>query len=284
MFTHTKTMSFKNFLEKKRKEKFRKKHKVGLCLSGGGARGFAYIGAFLAFEEYNIEFDMVAGTSVGSLFGAMYASKMSAEDMINITLNVKDKDFRNSKLGFLPSKMDNLQNNLKSILPFKKIEQLKTPYTAVAVDLKTGQQVDLTSGDLSTCICGSCSIPGIYLPVKYRGMTLIDGGVKNNIPADVLINQGCDYVITIDCNYTRGSGTKSENFISQFTASVGIMMANNSAKGKKLSDILICPDLKRFSSLKIVEKNAMIEEGYRATKEAMPKILKLFSGKYKKRR
>ena len=114
-------------------------------------------------------------------------------------------------------------------------------------------------------------------------MVLIDGGVANNVPVDILRDEGCDYVVTIDCNSTRGGGTKSDNLIVQFTTSVGIMMANNSKKGLELSDIVISPDMKEFSSLKLEGKEKMIKEGYRATMEMMPEIKKLFMGKYKKK-
>lgn len=272
------SMMFKNIFVKLK----RKKYKIGLCLSGGGARGLSYIGAFKAFEEFGVKFDMVAGTSAGSLFGALYASGMSTDEMVNKTKDVKNSDFRKSKLGFLPSKMDNLAESIQKVLPVRQIDKLKIPYFAVAVDLKTGKEIHFNSGNLISIITGSCAIPGVYYPVKYKDMTLIDGGVINNIPADVLKENGCDFVVTIDCNCTRGGGTTSENLVVQFTTSLGIMMKNNSVRGKKYSDLIICPDLKRFSSLKIVNVQEMIDEGYKATKDMMPEILKIFSGKVKK--
>ena len=106
---------------------------------------------------------------------------------------------------------------------------------------------------------------------------------KNNIPADVLKMNGCDFVVTIDCNASRGGGTSSEKLFSQFSTSVGIMMVNNSVRGLELSDIIIAPDLRKYKSLSLEGKDEMIKEGYRATVEMMPEIMKLFSGKYKKR-
>ena len=276
-------MNFKSYIDNRKKKKFKKKYKVGLCLSGGGARGFSFIGAFKAFEDMGIEFDAVAGTSAGSIFGAVYASKMSYEEIYTKTLRVKTKNFRNSKLGFLPSSMDGLRELIEKTLPVKKIEDLSLPYYAVAVDLKTGKEIVFDSGELPQVITGSCAIPGVFTPVKYKGMTLIDGGVRNNIPADVLRARGCDFVVTIDCNCTRGGGTNSDKFITQFTTSIGIMMVNNSTRGLELSDIIICPNMEKFSSLKIVNKDEMIKEGYRATMEQMPEIEKLFRGEYKKR-
>ena len=276
-------MGLKNYLEKRAKTKFKKKFKVGLCLSGGGTKGFSYLGAFKAFQEYGIEFDMVAGASAGSLFGAIYASKMDISKIKDVTKGMKNGDFRHSKLGILPSGMDKLHGLIEQVLPVKTIEELPIPYCAVAVDLKTGKEVHFKSGNLASIITGSCSIPGVFLPVKYKNMTLIDGGVKNNIPADVLKMNGCDFVVTIDCNCNRGGGTSSEKLFNQFSTSVGIMMVNNSVRGIELSDILICPNLKKYKSLKLEGKEEMIKEGYRATIEMMPEIIKLFSGQYKKR-
>ena len=276
-------MGLKRFLEERAKKKFKKKYKVGLCLSGGGTKGFSYLGAFKAFKEYGIEFDMVAGTSAGSLFGAIYASQMDISIIKDVAKGMKNSDFRHSKLGILPSSMDKLHALIEQVLPVKKAEELKVPYYAVAVDLKTGKEVHFNSGNLASIITGSCAIPGVFLPVKYKNMTLIDGGVKNNIPADVLKMNGCDFVVTIDCNCNRGGGTNSEKLFAQFSTSVGIMMVNNSIRGIELSDIVICPDLKKYKSLSVDGRDEMIKEGYRATVEMMPEIIKLLSGNIKKK-
>ena len=268
--------------KEKKISRFRKKHKIGLCLSGGGTKGFSYIGVFKAFEEHGIIFDMVAGASVGSLFGALYASGVTSEQMIKLSANVKTSDFRKSKLGFLPSKMDTLAENLNRILPIKRIENLKIPYFAVACNLKTGKEVRINEGNLISAITGSCAIPGVFCPVKHKDMLLIDGGVLNNIPVDVLKENGCDYVVTVDCNSSRGGGTTSESLITQFVTSIGITMVNNSVKGIKLSDIIIKPDTKKFNSLKITNVNELIEAGYIAAKNAIDELENLLIGKVKK--
>ena len=266
----------------KKINKFNKKHKVGLCLSGGGTKGFSYIGIFKALEEYGIKFDMVAGTSVGSLFGALYSAGITSDKLAEVSSQMKTSDFRKAKLGFLPSKMDKLAENLQQVLPVSRFEDLIVPFYAVAVDLKTGKEVHLNSGNLISAITGSCAIPGVFEPVKHKNMLLIDGGVSNNVPADVLFENGCDYVVTLDCNPNRGGGTNSESLITQFTTSVGIMMANNSKKGLAMSDIVIAPNLAKFNSLKIENVSEMIKEGYKAALEKLPEIEKLFIGKFKK--
>lgn len=276
-------MALKEYLRERKKKKFKKKYKVGLCLSGGGTKGFCNLGVFKAFEEMGITFDAVAGTSAGSLFGSLYASGFKYEDMYKFTRNIKNSNFRKSKLGFLPSKMDILIENIKAVLPYTKIQDMPIPFYIVSADLKTGKQVVLDEGDIAYSIAGSSAIPGVYFPVKYKGMTLIDGGVVNNIPADILRARGCDFVITVDCNSTRGGGTTSTNLFTQFTASIGIMMKNNSTEGLRLSDLIIAPDLSKFNSLNVAGKDEMIEIGYLATMELKDEIEKIFLGKVKKR-
>ncbi len=276
-------MGFREYLNKRKKEKFHKRYRVGLCLTGGGARGFVYVGAFKAFEEKGIKFDAVAGASIGSVFGAFYASGLSADEIYKLTRNAKTSDFRKSKLGFLPSKMDTLRDNLRRFLPIRKIEDLIIPYYAVAVDLRSGREIAFDHGDLATIVAGSCAIPGVFMPVKYKDKVLIDGGVVNNVPSDVLKMNGCDFVVTIDCNHTRGGGTPSNSMITQFITSVGIMMAKNSKKGLGMSNIIISPNTENFHSLKIANIEELVEEGYRATMEMIDEVEKLFLGKYKKK-
>lgn len=275
-------MGLRKYLERRKVNRFRQKHKIGLCLSGGGTRGFSYIGAFKALEEAGIHFDAVAGTSVGSIFASMYASGVSSGEMLKFAKTIKNSDFRNNKLGFLPSKMDKLENLLREKLPIDKMEDVKTRLYIPAVDVKTGKEICFESGDLAKIICGSCSVPGAFYPVEYDDFLLIDGGCRNNIPADILRENGCDFVITIDCNSTRGKGTKKRSFFAQFWASLDIMTVNNSNRGIELSDIVITPDLDRFSSLDVEGKEEMIEEGYKATKQAIFRIQHLIKGKLKR--
>ena len=145
--------------------------------------------------------------------------------------------------------------------------------------MKTGKEVVLEKGNLPKAVAGSCAVPGVFYAVEYEDKTLIDGGVMNNIPADVLRRQGCDVVITVDVNSTRGGGTSSDKFYDILMASIGIMMKNNSNQGYTYSDIVIQPDMKRFRSTKLDGYEAMVEEGYNATIAVMPEILKLIKNK-----
>ena len=259
---------------------FRKKVPViGLCLGGGGARGFAHLGALKAFEEYGINFDMVAGCSVGSCAGAFICSGKSFKQIYDIAKVLQVKDIKRNKVKFMPSSTEGLQELISNNIKQKYIEELPKKLYIVSADAKTGKEVIFQEGDLAKAVAGSCAVPGVFYPVEYNNMTLIDGGVLNNIPADVLRHNGCDLVITVDVNSTRGGGTSSDKLYDVFMASIGIMMKNNSKQGYLYSDIVIQPDMKRFRSSKLDGYEAMVEEGYNATVSVMPEILKLIKSK-----
>jgi len=259
---------------------FKKKNKkIGLCLGGGGTRGYAHLGALKAFEEYGIKFDVVAGTSVGSLVGALYCSNINFDRMYEISKTIQPKEIRKSKFGFMPSSTEGLQNLIKDNVPYNRLEDLPIKLFVVAVDLKTGTEYDFEQGEISKIVAGSCAVPAIFTPVNYKDYCLIDGGVMNNIPANVLKDYGCDIVITIDVNSTRGSGTDSTRTIDSIMASFGIMMKNNSKSGYLYSDLIIKPDIKKYKSTKIEGADEMIQEGYNATMAIMPQIVQLIKNK-----
>lgn len=256
-----------------------KKTKIGLCLGGGGTKGFAHLGAIKAFEEYGINFDMVAGCSVGSCVGAMFCSGKSFKQIYNIASKLETKDIKKNKIKFMPSTTEGLEALITNNVKQKNIEDLPKKLFIVSVDANNGQEVVFQKGDLAKTVAGSCAVPGVFYAVEYDGKTLIDGGVMNNIPADVLRKHGCDVVIAVDVNCARGGGTTSDKFYDVFLASIAIMMKNNSKQGYEYSDIVIKPDTKRFKSSKLDGAQEMLEEGYNATISAMPEILKLIKNK-----
>lgn len=252
---------------------------VGLCLGGGGTRGFAHLGALKAFEEYGVNFDMVVGCSVGSLMGAMICAGKTFKQIYNIAKDIDVKDIKKNKIKFMPSSTEGIENLITNNIKPKNIEELPKKLYIVSVDVKTGNEVVFDKGDISKAVAGSCAVPGVFYAVNYNDMTLVDGGVRNNIPADVLKSKGCDVIITVDVNSTRGGGTNSDKFYDVLMASIGILMKNNSNQGYEYSDIVIKPDMKRFKSTKLDGHETMVQEGYNATVALMPEILKLIKNK-----
>ena len=263
--------------------KMPKKHKgvrVGLALGGGASRGIAHIGAIKAFEENNIKFDFIAGTSVGSVIGCMYAAGKTSDEILKVAKLLEVKDIRKSKF-FMPSKTDGIQKLIKDNLGDVDISTIPN-FCAVAVDLISAQEVIITKGNLPKAIAASCAIPGVFDPVEFNEMHLVDGGLQNNIPSDVPRYFGCDYVIAIDVNSTRGEGTTSLKLIDVLKATIGIMGKSNCIKGYSDADFVIRPSMKKYKSTKLDEVDEMFAEGYAATIDSLPAILSIISKKPKR--
>ena len=237
------------------------------------------IGVIKAFEEEGVKFDYIAGTSIGSILGALYASGMSSSKIEELASSVRVKDVKKSKIPLVPSPTDAIEEIIVSAVGNLNIEDLPTPFCAVAVDMLTGEEVNITTGNLAKALAGSCAVPTVFHAVKFEDKLLFDGGLQNTIPADVLRRLGCDAVISVDINSKRGNGAKSTKYFDLIKASVDIMMKSNAIKGYLNSDIIIKPDLKRFSARKTDGMLEMIEEGYLATKEIMPQIKEIFRRK-----
>ncbi len=263
---------------------FRKrKVKVGIAFGGGGARGFAHLGALKAFEQFGVKFDFVAGTSAGSLVGAFYANGYNFKELYEIAKNVRVKDIRKNVIPFTASKLDSLAEIVRKNLGDKNIEDSIIPFAAVAVDLKSAKEVCFRKGNLASAVCGSCAVPGVFQPVEYNDMILADGGLQNTIPADIPKYFGCDYVVAIDVNKSRLYGTNSTKFLDVLSCSIRILMKSNAIRGYVNADVVVGPETKRFKSTSTDGLDDMIEEGYKATIDAMPKILELFRMKPRKK-
>ena len=249
--------------------------KLGLTLSGGGTRGVAYIGIFKAFEEAGLHFDYVAGTSIGSFMGAAYCAGIPIDRMTEIAKRLREKDILTSKIAFMPNKTEKLEAVIDDALEGRSFEDLKIPFTAVAVDIISGQEIHLKKGKLNKAIASSCAVPGIFNPVEYPPYRFYDGGLQNNIPADVVREMGADIVLTIDINPTRGYGTESTKYLELLKAALRIMMKSNSVKGYVHSDYVLKVDLSDFDQRKLEGVEDMIRIGYETAKEEMPNILKV---------
>lgn len=265
---------------KKIKEKpFVPKVVAGLALGGGGARGFAHLGVLKAFEENDIDFPIVTGTSVGSLVGSLYAYGLNSSDMIELANTLNDKEIRTSKLFFRPSPSKNIEDMLNKIYGDIQFSDLIKKFALSTVDVKTGDEVIINSGNLAKAVSASCAVPLVFSPVEWDDYRLIDGGLVNVIPSDIARQLGAEVVVSVDINSTRGFGTDSVKTFDMFFAVFRIAMKSAAVKGFLNSDIIIKPDLKAYKPTKFDGMNSMIEEGYRATIEAIPKIKELLGYK-----
>ncbi|MBA7517699.1 hypothetical protein ES705_09753 [subsurface metagenome] len=177
--------------------------KIGLALGSGSARGLAHVGVVMALEAYNIPIDIIAGTSIGSVIGGLYASGATIEQLEEVALSIKksktlfliDPVFPHSGLisGDRIEKMLN-QFGIKD----KTFDDLKIPFAAVATDIESGAEVILNQGKVIDAVRASISIPGIFTPVKYQDYYLVDGGVVDPVPVDVVKMMGADIIIAVN--------------------------------------------------------------------------------------
>jgi NTE family protein len=180
----------------------RRAPRIGLALGSGSARGWAHIGAIRALQAQGIEPDVVCGTSVGALVGAIYVhGDLDAFEQWVTSLNWK------GVLGLLDFtieggliKGDRLMGFLSSHLKNETIEQLAKPFAAVATDLETGNEVWLRQGRVADAVRASIALPGLFSPARAEGRLLVDGGLVNPIPVTLARALGADFVIAVDLN------------------------------------------------------------------------------------
>lgn len=294
--------------KKKEKKKIPKQLKVGLVLSGGGAKGFAHIGVLKVLEENNIKIDCITGTSMGALIGALYSVGYSPDEIeklildnnwqtaLNDSPNFEDipieqknimKNYNLSlkfddSLNFsLPKSLKNTQNlylTLKKLLwkveNIKNFNNLPIPLRIIATDLNTGKAVAFSSGDLAKVVTASISIPTIFDPVKIGDSYYVDGLISRNFPVEDAFNMGANVVIGVDV----GTSLKKKNkydILSVADQIFAIQSSSSTKKERELANILITPDVKNFKSTDFNDYKEIEKLGEIAAQKELNKILKL---------
>ena len=248
--------------------------KVALVLSGGSARGFAHVGVLRVLEQEKIPIHLIVGTSVGSLIGGLYAAdpdsfqlewtafKLDKNDIMDVSLIY-------SKLG--PVQGARLESFVEQHVKAKRIEDTKIPFVPVATDLNTGETVTLEKGPLAKAIRASSSIPGIFVPVVFGSRTLVDGGVTNNLACDIARQKGADVVIAVNLQKDVRN-TDISSLIDIIGQSVNIMVHEATKAKMRFADVVIEPDTRGVSLFDFSQKKALMEEGMKAARAAMPAI------------
>lgn len=178
--------------------------KIGLALGSGSARGWAHIGVIQALSEAGININYIAGTSIGSVVGSVYASG-NIKDLEEVAIRLDWKqiaylfDVVLPKSGLIDGKK--VARFIRKHLREMNIEELPVPFCAVSTDLNTGEEVVLREGDIIEAVRASISIPGIFTPVRYKGKVLVDGGLVNPVPVSVVREMGADFVIAVDLSH-----------------------------------------------------------------------------------
>lgn len=246
--------------------RFLKKHNIGYALSGGGAKGFAHLGAIKALEERKLKPDIIAGTSAGALAGVFYADGYTPEEVVDLFKNTKFKQFIEFTLPtsglFRPT---GLHHFIKRNLRAKSFDQLQLPFVAVATDWEQGRYVSFSEGDnLIDAVVASCCVPLIFSPVEIDGRRYVDGGLFKNLPASVIKDE-CNVLFGVNVAMTMPAEDK--NNLKYFAERTFTMMAtSNTLADKNLCNVLVeMEGLSKYWMFDLSHTEDIFETGYKAT-------------------
>ena len=282
-------------------------NKIGLVLSGGGAKGLAHIGPLKILDEEKIPVDYIVGTSIGSIIGALYSMGYSGEEIEKIILsrnwlnyfndtiarenelveNKVDKDKYLATLSFEKGKLyipkgavkgqnidkvlEELYIGAKDINDFSK---LPIPFACVATDSETGNPVIFTKGYLPEAIRSSMSLPGLLDPVEIDGKLLLDGGLSNNFPVSVALDMGADFIIGSDVIKSLSNKYNLNNALLIMNQIVSYKKSKIVEEEKKKVTVLVTPNISKFNLLSFSNAEEIIDEGERASREKIDQLLK----------
>jgi len=241
--------------------------KIGVVLSGGGARGISHIGVLKALEEMGVEISCVAGTSAGSIVGALYAYGYSPDKILEAILATSF--FRSIRPAWTMTgllNLEGLKNVLAKFIPENSFEALKIPLVIAATDIRRGSADYFRSGELMPAILASCCVPAVFNPVHINGKTYVDGGLVDNMPA-AQIRKECDLLIGSHCNHI-GTEFDAKNFKNVIERSLLIAINGNTTESKGLCDILIePPEVGKVSGFELGRARELFTIGYEFTRE-----------------
>lgn len=248
---------------------------IGLALGGGAARGLAHIGVLKALEEMGIKPSYIAGTSSGSIIGALYAAGVNVDEM---TTAAHETAWRNLVRPVVPRRSlvsaDRMKAYLEQLLGNRTFAQLNIPFAAVAVDLISGEKVVLQEGSVAEAVVASCSIPGIFPPVEWQDHLLVDGGVLENVPYATVRAMGAERIIAVDLYAHRGTAFEPSGIFAIIMRSFEIMRTYHSF-AEDGSHVCIAPDLRGESLVDLHKPDQYIESGYQAVAAKREEILRL---------
>lgn len=270
--------------------------KIGLALSGGAARGCAHVGVLEVLEEMRVPVDYVAGTSMGAVVGGLYAAGLTPAEirrtlitldwqsvlddrtpyrdlvfrrkederryLMDVEVGIGKKGFTlppglltGQKLGF------QLQRLLRPAADVTVFSRLPTPFRAVAADLETGEMVVLDRGQLTAALRASMAIPGVFSPAEIDGRLLVDGGLANNLPVDVVRDMGADVVIAVDVSEPLASRAELRSLLGVTNQAISVLTRANMEPRLADADLVITPDVGEVGTMAFEDAPAIIALG-----------------------
>ena len=246
--------------------------KIGVALGGGAAKGFAHIGVIKMLEANGFTPAVVAGTSAGSVVGALYASGMTAFELQEKAValdEAKIRDLQWSSGGLVLGQK--LEDYVNEQVQRKPLEQLAKPFVAVATRLEDGERTVFARGNTGQAVRASSSIPGVFQSVGIGKYHFVDGGITSPVPVDAARQLGADVVIAVDIS-NKARGKTPDNLLGALGQSIAIMGQKLGQAELARADIVIRPKVLDMGSVDFTQRTQAIVEGEKAAMDAMPQI------------
>jgi len=253
---------------------------IGLALGGGFARGFAHLGVLRVLEENQIPISHIAGTSVGSILGAAYASGAPLSRIISTCRTLRFRDiarWRVSRLGLASN--HRLGDLIERVFESRQFEELRIPLAVVATDLSTGEPVVFTQGNLVDAIRASCAFPGLFEPVEIGTRCLADGGLVAPVPTRAARELGATSVLGISVGMHDGFRGAPTNIFQVVSRAVSAAQKHQLEVWERHADLVLRPEVQSLAWDDFDRAEEAIAAGAAAARRALPRIQKLLGQK-----
>jgi len=248
-----------------------KRPRVGIALAGGFARGIAHIGVLRVLREAAIPVDVVSGTSVGALIATGYCAGTSLEAMERIAHETKFTDFGRWTPSWLGLATNNrLEQFVERFTPVKRFEDLQKPLAIATTDINMGLPVYYHGGPIGPPLRGSCAYPGLFVPVKYEGRTLVDGFLTALVPVEGALLLGAELIIAVYLE--AGAVDEPRTFTDVLSRSFNIIQKHADLEWRKEADIVIEPDVTPYVWDDFSKTSQLVLAGEEAALKALPAI------------
>jgi NTE family protein len=249
---------------------------IALALGGGFARGFAHLGVLKVFEQNHIPISHIAGTSVGSVFGAAYASGAPLARILAISRTIRFRDVARwsvSRLGLASN--HRLGDIIERVFDSKQFEDMKIPLAVVATDLATGDPVVFREGPLVEAIRASCAFPGLFEPIQIGTRCLADGALVAPVPTQAARSFGATLVVAVAVGVHDGRRDAPKNMFQVVARAVSAAQKHQLDTWERHADLVIRPDVQGLAWDDFDRANEAIQAGAAAAQLAVPRIRKL---------
>ena len=246
--------------------------RIGLALGGGAAKGFAHIGVIKMLEANGFQPEIVAGTSAGSVVGAMYASGMDPFQMQRHAMTLDESRFRDVRLfsgGLVQGRA--LQDYVNEMVGRRPLERMPRRFAAVATRLEDGHRTVFVSGNTGQAVRASSAVPGVFEPVAIGEWQYVDGGVVSPVPVDAARELGAEFVIAVDIS-SKADGARPAHLLGIVNRSISIMGERLGAQELARADVVIRPGVNGIGASDFSQRDTAMLEGERAALAAIPQI------------